>query len=190
MPNALNTDTLPPAPTFATTRLATVSPAPKFRFDANGRTTPAGNTVAQPAADGPVTVTFNTTASTPDNGTPPTPTTDTSNVPPAPTGDEPRVSAIRAGSTGVYPAAFFNDAGRIDFAASAASLGDAPVPGTATAAATGAAALEPCAGAPTATAAVRHATATKVPNCLRIATPHLEAHRGLLHCRGLAVAAE
>ncbi|HQZ34874.1 MAG TPA: hypothetical protein PK020_10640 [Ilumatobacteraceae bacterium] len=162
-------DTFPSTPTFATTRFATVSPAPKFTFDAPGRTDPAGNTVAQPATDGPVTVTFNTTASTPDNGTPPTPTTDTSNVDapdnPAPTGNDPRVSTNRDGSNGVKPAAPCNAVAVVDDAVLAA---DSATTGW------GADAPTPTAGTLTITAEPTNAVANKYPNCLRIATPRPE----------------
>ena len=44
-PAPLNTDTLPFAPTLATTMLGTVWPGPKLRFDAFGGAVPAGYTV-------------------------------------------------------------------------------------------------------------------------------------------------
>ena len=71
LPGELNIDTLPPAPSLTTTRLATVLSGVKFRLAASGRGLPAGKTVRKPAAVGWVTVTFTATADTPDAGTPP-----------------------------------------------------------------------------------------------------------------------
>src|ERR1700710_1714228 len=87
------------------TRFGIVSPALKFRFDADGNTLPAPCTVTYPPADGDVAVTFNTTADTPLAGTPPRPSTVTDTVPcPAPAASAPptpeRVSITRAGANG------------------------------------------------------------------------------------------
>ena len=94
---------MPSAPTLAITRLATVCPGTKLRFDASGASVPAGNTVSQPPALGRVTATLRTTASTPLTGTPPVPTTVSSRVSPAPSAAALRVSISRAGASGVYP---------------------------------------------------------------------------------------
>ena len=67
------------------TRLGTVAPGPKLRFDAFGLGSLEGQTVTNPAVSAPTAVTFNTTAPTPDDGTPPIPVIWTSMVPPAPT---------------------------------------------------------------------------------------------------------
>src|SRR5665647_1889448 len=68
--------TLPPVPTFTVTAFGIVVPAlDQFRFDAVGRATPVGETVKTPPDVVSVTVTFSTTAETPDAGTPPTPVT-------------------------------------------------------------------------------------------------------------------
>ncbi len=67
--------TWPPEPTPTTTRLATVWPAVKFRFEASGAGAPVGKTVRKPGALGFVTVTFMTTAETPVEGTPMRPVT-------------------------------------------------------------------------------------------------------------------
>ena len=89
-------------PTFAITRFGTVWPTTKFRFDAPGLDDPDGNTVMKPEPDGSTTVTFNTTAPTPDDGTPPRPVTTNDRVPPEPIGPEPnRVSNRRAGDNAV-----------------------------------------------------------------------------------------
>src|ERR1700676_1696410 len=53
------------------TRLGTVSPATKLRLEATGCVAPDGHTVRKLVAVGLVTVTFNTTADTPEEGTPP-----------------------------------------------------------------------------------------------------------------------
>src|SRR5262245_38635620 len=53
--------TLPPVPSFDTTRLATVKFCTKLRFDAVGRGEPHGNTVTKPGRVGSVTVTFSAT---------------------------------------------------------------------------------------------------------------------------------
>ena len=44
------------------TKFATVCPAVKFTLDVDGAEPPVGNTLKKPAPDGPVTVTFTTTA--------------------------------------------------------------------------------------------------------------------------------
>ncbi len=98
----MNTATLPSAPTLATTRLDTVWPARKLRFDAVGRVVPDGKAVRYPPVLGWVTVTLTTTADTPVAGTPPMPVTPAAMVAPGPTGDTNppvplRVSRIRAG---------------------------------------------------------------------------------------------
>src|SRR5215203_2418404 len=95
--------TIPPAPTFATTRFGIVCAATKFRFDDVGRASPPGCTVTNPPAVGPVTVTFRMTLETPVDGTAPTPVTSRFTVPPAGTLVVPgrptpvRVSKMRAG---------------------------------------------------------------------------------------------
>src|SRR5688572_15865660 len=83
-PLALVSDTAPPAPTLAMTRLGIVWPATKFRFDAKGSGVAAGETVRNDADVGAVAVTFNTTAPTPTNGTPPRPVTVKVRVSPGP----------------------------------------------------------------------------------------------------------
>ncbi len=103
----LNRLTDPPFPTVATTKFGIVKPGVKFRFDAVGKPPPVGYAVMNPAADGPVTVTFSTTAPTPDAGTPPCPATSSTTVPDgatAPTGAPvpTRVSNNRAGTNGPY----------------------------------------------------------------------------------------
>src|SRR4051812_49058630 len=91
-----------------------VVPRVKFRFDAFGRPPPLGNTVRNDDAVGSTAVTFNTTAATPDDGTPPRPSTGRSNVAPAPSDPPPardpstvenpgRVSNKRAGSNDSRP---------------------------------------------------------------------------------------
>ena len=50
-------DTLPSAPTFATTEFATGTTGKKFNDDATGRTSPFGHTVTYPADSAPVAVT-------------------------------------------------------------------------------------------------------------------------------------
>ncbi len=115
-PAELNRVTLPSTPTLAMTRFGIDSPGTKFRFDANGRGDPAGYTVTNPGAVGPVTVTFNTTAPTPPAGTPPRPATVRSTAAPPPRAPPPanvastvdapaRVSNNRAGCNDVNDAA-------------------------------------------------------------------------------------
>ena len=65
-----------------------------LRFDAVGRFAPVGNTVTKLDAVGPVTVTFNATAPTPDGGTPPRPSTGRSSVVCAPTAPMPCERAV------------------------------------------------------------------------------------------------
>jgi hypothetical protein len=98
--------TFPSDPTATSTRFGTVCPAEKFTFDAFGRLAPSGYTVKIPAAVGLVTVTFTTTAVTPDAGTPDAPATCKATdefaatgpvTPPVPV----RVSSTRTGLTGV-----------------------------------------------------------------------------------------
>src|SRR6185437_3340005 len=102
----LRKSTFPSDPTFTTTRFGIVSPAEKFRFDTVGAVTPSGYTSAFPPTVGAVTVTFSTTAVTPDDGTPSTPATASTAdefaatgpvTPPVPL----RVSSTRTGLTGV-----------------------------------------------------------------------------------------
>ena len=66
---------------------------------------PSGHTVTYPDAFGYTTVTFNTTADTPDEGTPPLPRTFRCTTPPEGTGPAPprldRVSSNRAGANDV-----------------------------------------------------------------------------------------
>ena len=57
------------------TRLGTVSPPTKLRFDASGRGTSPGKTVTKLVSVGSVTVTLSTTAVTPLAGTGPLPVT-------------------------------------------------------------------------------------------------------------------
>jgi hypothetical protein len=73
-PVPLNTDTAPPAPIFTVAAFAITCPAEKFKLDAVGRVTPAGNTVKNPDDGGATAVTFNT-APAASTGTPPTPVT-------------------------------------------------------------------------------------------------------------------
>ena len=70
----LGTWICPSGPTGATTVVATVCPAAKFRFDVPGREAPDGHTVTYPAARGATTVTVSTTAA-PFAGIPPIPVT-------------------------------------------------------------------------------------------------------------------
>src|SRR5205807_430763 len=84
VPPALPKSTRPPWPTPTTTRFATVWAGPKLRFEAQGRATPCGQAVTYPKAVGLVTVTFRTTADTPEAGTPARPRTPTETTPPAP----------------------------------------------------------------------------------------------------------
>src|SRR5687768_7977721 len=74
------TQTLPSVPTLAITELGLVPPVTKLTFDANGRSTPHGYTVANPGAAASTAVTFNTTDAA-DPGTPPRPATATSWTP-------------------------------------------------------------------------------------------------------------
>ena len=67
--------TAPPVPTVLTTRLATVRPEMKFRFDDLGSAPPLAYAVMNPVAVGWVAVTVRTTAPTPVLGTPPRPVT-------------------------------------------------------------------------------------------------------------------
>src|SRR5438270_923238 len=79
-----------------------------LRFDASGRPLPAGQTVTNPGSVGSVAVTFNTTATAPDVGTPPVPATCTSIDAPSVSVEPPcpdRVSRIRAGVNGKNVAA-------------------------------------------------------------------------------------
>src|SRR5665648_863191 len=80
----------------------------KFRCDASGRVVPSPYTVTYPALVGAVTVTFNTTADTPEAGTPPRPATCNATVLPATTGafgapTPARVSNNRDGDNDVNP---------------------------------------------------------------------------------------
>src|SRR5665648_998083 len=80
----------------------------KFRFDAVGRAASSPYTVRYPGLVGAVTVTFNTTADTPDAGTPPRPVTCNATGPPATTGafgapSPARVSSSRDGDNDVNP---------------------------------------------------------------------------------------
>src|SRR2546425_845426 len=100
--------TLPPVPTFTTTRLGMVTPPFQLRFEARGLGWPVGHTVRKDPAVVSVTVTLSTTADTPLAGTPPTPVTVKSSEPPGPSGwlNPPvplRVSRIRAGARLVNP---------------------------------------------------------------------------------------
>ncbi len=67
--------TAPVSLTPTVTRLARISPATKLRFDAVGSASSAGHTVTWLAVVGFTTVTFSTTADTPDAGTLPRPVT-------------------------------------------------------------------------------------------------------------------
>ncbi len=62
VPAELYTPTWPLVPTLTTTRLGTVWPGTKPRFEARGSAVPAGKRVRKPGALGWVTVTFITTA--------------------------------------------------------------------------------------------------------------------------------
>src|SRR5664280_329967 len=109
-PDPLNNATLPFAPTGAMTRFGTLWAFTKFRFDAVGRADPSPNTVTYPPPVGAVTVTFNTTAATPEAGTPPRPATCRCTVPPAGTAalaapTPARVSNNRAGASDANPPA-------------------------------------------------------------------------------------
>src|SRR5437867_4506572 len=91
-PALLYTITFPSAPTGTTTRLAIVWSAVKLRFEVEGNGIEVrgsalgdGKTVRKLTLVGSVTVTFNTTAETPDAGTPPTPATSTVSIPSGPT---------------------------------------------------------------------------------------------------------
>src|SRR5437899_7549002 len=101
-------ETWPAVPVGTMTRFGTVSPGVQLRLDANGREVPVGNTVKTPLAVWSTAVTLRTTALTPLAGTPPAPSTCTFKVVPAASVDPAfafplfaRVSAIRAGTTGV-----------------------------------------------------------------------------------------
>src|SRR6478735_4955408 len=88
------------------TRLGLVCPATKFRLDALG-IAPLGHTVTWLAMLGLVTVTFITTADTPDAGTPPRPVTCSERVTPPLNGVAVvplpvRESMSRAGVSGKY----------------------------------------------------------------------------------------
>src|SRR5450631_3074315 len=96
---ALYRATLPPAPTGAMTRLGTLWPATKFRFDVPGRVVWSPYTVMTPGLVGAVTVTFNTTADTPELGTPPIPATCRCTVPPAATAAFGAPSPVRVSNT-------------------------------------------------------------------------------------------
>ena len=96
---------LPSAPSFASTMLATTSPATKLMLDASGRGSPDGHTARKPASVGLTTVTFST-AAVAERGTPALPATATVMVEAAPNrpGAAPRplrVSHSRVGSSGV-----------------------------------------------------------------------------------------
>src|SRR5215831_6406527 len=110
----VNRHTSPPAPILTITLFGTFCPAAKFRFDANGRGSPHGHTVTNPAPPGSVTVTFSTAAAA-STGTPARPATDNSVVEPAGRTPNPapapstvtlpgRLSNNRAGLIGVYDA--------------------------------------------------------------------------------------
>ncbi len=86
---ALNSFTVPSAPTGTTTWLGTVWPADQLRLEELGRSLPDGHTVRCPPSFASVTVTFSTTALAPLCGTPPRPATCS-------------VISLRAG-TGVVP---------------------------------------------------------------------------------------
>src|SRR4029079_15387272 len=97
--------TFPLAPIFTVTRLGTVWPGVKLRFDTTGWSSPEGQAVMKPFVIGESTVTFKTTAVAPVAGTPPTPATFNSVIvlrarpemlPPVPS----RVSISRAGLSG------------------------------------------------------------------------------------------
>ena len=75
MPALLKNETSPAAFSLATTRFGMVTPAVKLRFELSGRSSPAGQTVTNPATVGVTAVTFIATAVTPDGGTSPTPAT-------------------------------------------------------------------------------------------------------------------
>src|SRR5712691_11750179 len=97
---------MPAVPTLTVTRLGTVWPATKFRFEMTGGPPPVGKTVRKLGAVALVTVTLSTTAATPTGGTLPTPVIVTSSWAPAATGPVGapmalRVSSTRAGTTGV-----------------------------------------------------------------------------------------
>ena len=90
------------------TRFGTLWPATKFRFDVAGRVVPSPYTVMTPALVGAVTVTFNTTADTPEFGTPSRPATVRCTVPPGATAafgapSPVRVSNNRNGTSEVKP---------------------------------------------------------------------------------------
>src|SRR5947208_3450866 len=82
LPPGLYTDTFPPVPTLAVTAFGMVWFATQFRLDDSGRVVALGKMVRNESFVPPVTVTFNTTASTLPAGTPPTPVTVTSRVVP------------------------------------------------------------------------------------------------------------
>ena len=67
------------------TRLGTVWPGSKLRFDVTGTAVPSACTVRCPPRVGAVTVTLSTTADTPEAGTPPRPATGRWTVPCGPT---------------------------------------------------------------------------------------------------------
>ena len=67
--------TCPPVPSGTTTRLAIVRPGSGFKFEKAPLLTGVGETWTKPSAVGEATVTFNTTADTPEVGTLPRPAT-------------------------------------------------------------------------------------------------------------------
>ncbi len=97
----VNSETLPPVPSFTITRFGTVCPPTKLRFDDRGRALPAGHTVRNDGPTGLVTVTFKTTEPAPAGGPPGWPVMATSVVVPPTIDVVSRVSSRRAGTRGV-----------------------------------------------------------------------------------------
>src|SRR5437764_1463319 len=85
-PEALRSETLPPLPTLATTRLDTVWPGTEVSAAVLGRLSLHDALPIYELAVGWVAVTLSTTAPTPVAGTPATPVTGRSMLPPAPMG--------------------------------------------------------------------------------------------------------
>ena len=132
-PEPLYNATLPLAPTGTTTRFGTVCPATKFRFDAAGRVAPSAKAVTNPDPAGAATVTFSTTAATPEAGTPPWPSTGRCSVAFAATRPTAAPIPLRVSSTRAGPTDTKVPARAGATAVTAGTLGDAMAMGPASA---------------------------------------------------------